>query len=222
MVGRMTLNFYTVYNYYNNYTISIITVCGGRLFNICTIAVSILCSWNINHYLFQNDASNRITAIDPIITQQLIQNSCPKCGLGSKTIDDSRLSCREGYLNNVHYQARIRGTRNYSADGLVSLLDEWVQSGRAYITLYSTRLYLSSQCTTILDSPTASDCLRTIQTTTTSSPVTTNGVTPTSSKAVFGGPQIGGLIVGIVIALLLLVLVIVVVLLVLRTFKHSG
>lgn len=168
----------------------------------------------------QADSSNKISAIDSVVTQKLIDYSCPTCGIDNKTIDDSELSCKDGFLNYVYYRARIRGTRSYSVGGLVSLLQQWVQSGTAFITLYSTRVYLSTQCDTTLDSPTATDCLFNFQISTAISPPTS--ITPAkSAKTEFSGAQIGGLIVGVVIALLLLIFIILLVILIFRSRTHS-
>lgn len=140
--------------------------------------------------------------------------------MNNKTIDDSEISCKEGLLGYVHYRARIRGTSSYSVGGLLAILQQWTQKETtAFISLFSTRLFVNSRCNTVLDSPAAPNCLQTFQSTTNTSkpPV----IIPGQSKAEFGGPEIGGLVVGVLIALLLLGFIILLIVLLLKMRTQS-
>ena len=112
------------------------------------------------------------------------------------------------------YRGRILGSDSYSATGLVSLLQSWVQGGAAALTIDAARLQLDTTCDATLDNGDSPDCPTAVLPTPSSPPVVcppyftdqTSTVTGERAAALSGG-EIGGLIVGIVIALLLLVFI---------------
>ena len=95
------------------------------------------------------------------------------------------------------------GTNTYSAPGLVSLMQSWVDSGRASIMVRSSRLTLDPTCDTNLDSLYDTDCLY--------SPTKPPTAAPFNRHGVSAG-EIAGILIGVVIILLLIALVVVIIL----------
>ena len=119
------------------------------------------------------------------------------------------------------------GTDTYSAEGLVSLMQSWVESNLASVMVDSTRFHLDPTCYTKLDSLFAIDCINDQAVTTLppyTKPLTTSESTPsvkptTSVKPSPPAPvngsvsagEIGGIAVGVVIVLLLIILIVVII-----------
>jgi hypothetical protein len=126
------------------------------------------------------------------------------------------------------------GIDTYSATGLVSLMQSWVENDTASVMVDSTRFHLDPTCYTILDSLFGVDCINdqapvtTLPPPTTSTPSvesttstpsvkTTNStpsVKPPTSAPVSGSisaGEIGGIAVGVVIVLLLIILIVVII-----------
>ena len=149
------------------------------------------------------------------------------CALTPAHITDEVLSCRAEAVHQTVYRGRILGSDSYSATGLVSLLQSWVQGGAATLTIDAARLQLDTTCDATLDngdspacpppSPAASStppsptsvCLTqtvTVYYTVLASPDSVASESTPQSGLLSGG-EIGGLIIGVIVALLLLVFI---------------
>ena len=158
---------------------------------------------------------------------------CPNCGFTTSNMRDDEFSCRGGLTNHVVYRAMILGTSHYGPTAFVSLIQSWVTSGVASITLQSARLHLDQDCSVSLDSLRDPDCpfVTTEPPPTTNTPTTTPTVktttastlTTTETRVVSGqatnqinGIDIGGFVLAVVIILLMSVLLIVIIILALK------
>ena len=181
------------------------------------------------------------------IVEEFSARVCSTCGLTTANIRDDEFSCRGGLINQIVYRAMIIGTSVYSAPGLVSLMESWVASGTASITVLSSRLRLDKDCSTPLDTLNDPDCPLEVEITTimpTTMPTTTAPMMTTpkevketttkpenkdelgpSVKPVVGenvrAGEIGGFLVGAIIAILLVVLILVIIIIAVRKSKSS-
>ena len=119
------------------------------------------------------------------------------------------------------------GTDTYSAEGLVSLMQSWVESDIASVMVQSTRFHLDPTCYTKLDSLFAIDCIKdqvpvttlppntkptTSESTPSVKPITsTPSVKPVPVNGSVSAGEIGGIAVGVVIVLLLIILIVVII-----------
>ncbi len=133
----------------------------------------------------------------------------------------------------------IIGTDTYSAPNLVSLIQSWVASGSASVSVFSSRLRFDKDCTAYLDTFNEPDCslmvepqqtttapkptekiINVSQTTTTPKAMETVGnVSPSASSHQVRAGEIGGFIVGAIIIILLAVLTLVIVVVALKKYK---
>lgn len=154
---------------------------------------------------------------------------CPSCGLTFANIKDDEFSCRGGLTNYIIYRARIVGNDMYSAPGLVSVVQTWVATGTASISVQSTsRLHLDPTCPTSLDTLRSPDCPMApdIKTTEEKKPeVTTSkpdkGRSGQSAAAAASAGEVGGIIIGALIVILLVVLIVVVSIFMMRRWKSK-
>ena len=148
------------------------------------------------------------------------------CALTPTHVTDEVLSCRAEAVHQTVYRGRILGSDSYSATGLVSLLQSWVQGGAAALTIDAARLQLDTTCDATLDNgdspacppplpvasstpPSPSGCLTqtvTVYNTVLASPDSVASESTPQSGLLSGG-EIGGLIIGVIVALLLLVFI---------------
>lgn len=155
---------------------------------------------------------------------------CPTCNITAANIKQDEFSCRGGLTNYIVYRARIVGTDVYSAPGLVSLMQSWVESGTASIVVgSSSRLHLDASCSTSLDTLRSADCPMisppVILTTdgkpdipsttkeekpmaTTSKQEDSSGTKDRLNSSASRGGEIGGIIVGSLVVILLTVLIV--------------
>ena len=189
----------------------------------------------ITRSLVQNQGEN-ITEKLLIFRQQIVRTIllfCPSCGITPSNIRDDEFSCRGGLTNHIVYRAMILGTSRYSPVAFISLIQSWVRSGAASITLQSTRLYLDQDCSVFLDTLRDPDCPfvtsepppttttpttpTTVKTTTASMPTTTEArVVSGQATNQINGIDIGGFVVAVVIIVLISVLLVVIIILVLK------
>ena len=191
--------------------------------------------------------TDRLLKFRSAIVEEFNDQVCSACGLTTANIRNDEFSCRGGLINQIVYRAMVVGTNVYSAPGLVSLVEAWVASGIASITVLSSRLHLDKDCSTPLDTLNDPDCPLEVETTTimtttmatTAIPMTTTlkEVKETTTKPedpdkqgpnvkpVAGGDvkagEIGGFLVGAVIAILLAVLIVVIIVIAIRKSKSS-
>ena len=89
------------------------------------------------------------------IVEEINAQVCPECQLTTDNIRDHEFSCH-GLTKHIVYRAMVVGTKVRTAVDLVSLIQSWVDSGRASITALSIRLHLDKDCSTVvynLDEP---------------------------------------------------------------------
>ena len=127
------------------------------------------------------DAPAKIADIHTSLLTYL--NSQCSCDLtNSSYIRNEELSCRQNLRNQISYRARIIGTDSYSANALSDLLQAWVATGMASVTVGVSRLEVDRSCLVFLDNLNAPDCppgpSGTPPTGTTSPSVTTSTETP--------------------------------------------
>lgn len=154
----------------------------------------------------------------------LLRSQC-RCNISPRNIESDAFSC--GQLNHqIIYRGRILGTSNYSAIDLVELLQSWISTRQAFITINSFRMQLDPTCTTRLDTIDDTDCPVSplaITTTKATTKTTTAGMkdaTTTAEKidpnnaaqvSSVGAGEVGGIIIGVIIAVLLLGLILLIV-----------
>ena len=167
----------------------------------------------------QERSKERISFIRNSLLTQLKDSLCPSCRLFNRTVTDEELSCRER-ADQVVFRARIIGNSQYSASGLINLLQSWVMSGTASVSVNSIRYHIDPTCSTALDSLTAPDCAIFG---TASAPSTTSLSPAVSLSSITGisGGEIGGIIIGAVIVVLLLFFIALVAWLIYRTFRST-
>ena len=139
---------------------------------------------------------------------QSVQGDC-SCNFTEADIPNFEFSCRS-IENTVVFRAEIVytafGEDPYTADGLVTLVSTWAQSGTTSISVDSTRLDVDPSCPTQLESFQVGDC---------ESETVTDEPGGTSAAALSGA-------IGAVCVLLIVIgIIIVVVILVQRTRKQK-
>ena len=169
-----------------------------------------------------NNVTDRLLKFRRAIIEELDARVCPACGLKVANIRDDEFSCHGGLTNSIIYRAMIIGTDTYSAPSLVSLIQSWVASGSASITVFSSRLRFDKDCTTFLDSFSETDCplnAEPQQTSTAPKPTEMVDVSPSASPHQIRAGEIGGFLIGAIIIILLAVLIVVVVIVALKKYK---
>lgn len=186
-----------------------------------------------------------------LIREQLtdaLRRSC-SCDISSINIQNDAFGC--GQLDHlITYRGRMLGTTDYSATGLVGLMQSWIETSQAFVTIDTFRMQVDTTCTARLDTIDSPDCLlvegggpNSITTNPTVNPDTTtttdtgdsktdtsNSKTDASEPAVatlsaVRAGEVGGIIVGALIILVLLVLMVIILVVALRkkTFaKHQS
>ena len=138
---------------------------------------------------------------------EVLTNTCPDCG--DVTIDQELFTCFPTYHTRVTYRARIEGTSEIESIHLVSLLEEWVTSGEARITVAEIQMNVDPKCLVVIPSHTAKEECEALNPTTSGKPSST--VTPPSAEnspaAIIGGVVAISLIIATSIAVLAVVIV---------------
>jgi len=140
---------------------------------------------------------------------QSVQEDC-SCDFTETNLPNFEFSCRS-IENTVVFRAEIVytafGEDPHTADGLVTLVSTWAQSGTS-ISVDSTRLDVDPSCPTQLESFEAGDC---------------ESETVTGEPAASGVnvAALGGAIGTVIVLLILVIAVLVVVILLQRTRKHK-
>ena len=155
------------------------------------------------------------------IIKELDVRVCPSCGLTIANIRDDEFSCHGGLTNHIVYRAMITGTDTYGAPDLVSLIQSWVASGSASVTVFSTRLRFDKDCTTYLDTFNEPDCPLTIKSQQTTMPKENVSPAPSASSHHVRAGEIGGFLIGAIIIVLLAVFILVIIVMALRKYKYK-
>ena len=163
-------------------------------------------------------SSDKLESVRNGLADELV-HLCPTCGLTTANIKDDEFSCRGGLTDYIVYRARIVGTDTYSAPGLVSLMQSWVDSGRASIMVQSSRLHLDPTCDASLDTLKAPDCESPGEESSTTTESSAEAAAAKTSGASVG--EIGGIAVGVLIAVLLIILIVLVVLVIMWKMKSK-
>ena len=119
----------------------------------------------------------------------------------------------------------IIGTDTYSATDLISLIQSWIVSGSASITVFSSRLQLDKDCTALLDTLNEPDCplnAEPQQTATARKPTESIDMAPTASSHHVRAAEIGGFLIGAIIIILLAVLILVIVIIAIKKYKCKS
>ena len=169
------------------------------------------------------------------VKKQLVNTLRSRCNCNISSLNIQRDSFSCGQLDHlILYRGQIFGSNDFSPSGLASLMQSWVSSNQASLTIDSFRMPIDPTCPTQINTLTAPNCPLATQGTqhhiffTTASPSTPSFSTP-SSSASSNKPQtspatqqpqvgpglrpggVGGIIVGIIIIILLLLVLIVIV-----------
>ena len=156
------------------------------------------------------------------IIQELDTRVCPSCGLTISNIRNDEFSCHGGLKNRIVYRAMIIGTDTYSATDLVSLIQSWITSGSASITVFSSRLRFDKDCTAFLDTLNDPDCpFNAEQQQTATAPESVN-MAPTASSYHVRAAEIGGFLIGAIIIILLAVFILVIVVVAMKKYKCKS
>lgn len=151
------------------------------------------------------------------------------CEISPDHIQDDAFGCGE-HDHLITYRGRILGGFDYSALGLVELMQTWIASGKAYITIDSFRMQVDPGCPTQLDTINAPDCplSDSLPPGIMTPPIdTTNPIKPTepnptgsSSSSDVGtrAGEVGGITIGVLVMILLVALI----LLILGIFFYKG
>ena len=169
-----------------------------------------------------NNVTDRLLKFRGAVVEELNARVCPSCGLTIANIRDDEFSCHGGLTNRIVYRAMIIGTDTYSAPSLVSLIQSWVTSGSASVTVFSSRLRFDKDCVAFLDTLNDPDCpldVKPQQTTT--APKPKENISPSSSPHHVRAGEIGGFLIGSVVIVLLAVLILVIVLIALKKYKFK-
>ena len=81
--------------------------------------------------------------------------SCPECGITNNTIDRENFTCSSSY---VTYCARLEGTSQADSLYLISLIQDWVESGGASIIVTGVILTVDSQYPVATSSLSEGEC----------------------------------------------------------------
>ena len=100
------------------------------------------------------------------------------CNISVENIQEDAFGCG-GQNHLITYRGRILGGDDYSALGLVELMQSWVSSSQAFITLDSFRMRVDHTCPAQLDTINAPDCPLIVSTTPSDEPTTPPDVVTT-------------------------------------------
>ena len=104
------------------------------------------------------DSSIALINVTTAILDELTA-SCPECGINNNTIDRENFTCSSSY---VTYRARLEGTSQADSLYLISLIEDWVESGGARIIVTGVILTVDSQCPVAISSLSEGECSPTI------------------------------------------------------------
>lgn len=102
-------------------------------------------------FFFQlSDTRDKIESTSQQVASKL--NRDCQCMLSAAYITAAQLSCDPKATTHVIYRARLSSTPDTSSTDLVRLLQEWVTSGRASVTLEFVQLTLEPSCIVRIES----------------------------------------------------------------------
>ena len=152
------------------------------------------------------------------------------CDISPVNIQNDAFGC--GQLDHsITYRGRMLGTSDYSGIGLVELLQSWIETNEAFITIDTFRMQVDATCTARLDTIDSPDCplgegpnpISTPTVNSNPSTVTTETdgtepavVTLSAVGAHVSAGEVGGFIMGSLALLVLLVLLVIILVVVLR------
>ena len=88
----------------------------------------------------------------------VLNASCQECGISNRTIDTGVLICFSNSSSYVTYRARLEGTSQADSLDLISLIEDWVESGGASIIVTGVILTVDSQCQVAISSLSEEEC----------------------------------------------------------------
>ena len=92
-----------------------------------------------------------------------LNSSCPECGISNKTIDTEQIKCFFDSPSHMTYCARLEGTSQADSLSLISLIEDWVESGGASVAVTGVILRIDSQCSVVISSLSEGECSPTTQ-----------------------------------------------------------
>ena len=171
-------------------------------------------------FLIQDSQDSSIALIN--VTTAILDEltaSCPECGITNNTIDRKNFTCSSSY---VTYRARLEGTSQADSLYLISLIEDWVESGGANIIVTGVIQTVDSQCPVAISSLSEGECTPTIPPPQPPLTVATIPQPKTPDNTLFTNLTV---IIAVVIGLtIIIVLMIVVIAITLRKFyrcRHS-
>ena len=166
------------------------------------------------------------------------------CDISPVNIQNDIFGCGQ-FDHSITYRGRMLGTSDYSGIGLVELLQSWIETNEAFITIDTFRMQVDATCTARLDTIDSPDCplgggpnsisTPTMKpgtgTTETDHEPVTDGTDPTGTLKTGGtepavatfssvrAGELGVIIVGALVLLLLLLLIVVILVVILGRKK---
>ena len=149
-----------------------------------------------------------------------VLNDMCNCEISTLHIQDDAFGC--GQKNHlITFRGRILGNSNYSALGLIELMQTWIASGQAFVVVDSFRMQVDPLCLAQLDTINAPDCPLVYTITpaadttrpSESSLTTLMGTVESAASTIssVGGVrvgEVGGIVVGVLILIVLIALVV--------------
>ena len=102
-----------------------------------------------NHFMQQIDTLGKIQSTSQQIASRL-SRVCDQCMIDSTYITAAAFSCDPQETTHVIYRARLSSTRDVSSTDMITLLQEWVSSGNALVTLDHIQLNLDPTCSVMI------------------------------------------------------------------------
>ena len=127
--------------------------------------------------------------------------SCAECAITHAIIDRQSFACNSESPLFITYRARLEGTSQTDSGYLISLIEDWVNTGPSFIVT-GILMKVDSECAVAISSLSDGECT---QTSTDSSPSSSQASSDTPANAIIGGVAtitiVIALIVGVVIVI---------------------
>ena len=146
------------------------------------------------------DREKKLVDITNTVMEEMTR-LCTECDITSDNIKNSSLACFLQSPKYVTYRARLEGTSETDSGRLISLIEEWVSSGRN-ITVAGVLMTVDTECSVVISSLVEEECSQTHTSTMyTNTPstdmyvsVTKNTTAESTSYGVIIGAVVGGVL----------------------------
>ena len=153
------------------------------------------------------DRTEKLKDITSRVLEELT-DSCIRCGITNEIIDRQLLNCYPESPMYVTYRARLEGTSETDSGSLISLIEDWVNSGD-HITVTGVLLTVDTDCPAAISSLKEEECKQPTPTASNATDSTTDSTASssnnTTSTAIIGGAVGISVIIAIVIVIIAIV-----------------